>query len=92
MNFVPFQEENEWEGEVWTTWLQVWKTSEGLFAWADDSGCSCYAPFETLDESDLEKGTWAQAIASLQSTLGEKPRPEVAADVADAIQAILNAR
>ncbi len=30
MNFVPFTEENEWEGETWTTWLQVDGNEEEL--------------------------------------------------------------
>lgn len=71
---------------------QIWKHADGLFYWADDSGCSCNAPFEYFEDDMLEKGTWSQAIASLQSALGDSPRPEVAADVSDAIEAILKAR
>lgn len=72
---------------------QVWKNDEdGLFYWAYDSGCSCNAPFEYFEPSDLNKGRWDQAIAHLQSELGDSPRSEVAADVADCIQAILRAK
>jgi hypothetical protein len=71
---------------------QIWKHEDGTFWWADDAGCSCYAPFEYFEESDIEKGTWGQAIQALQANTDDKTRPEVMADVVDAIQAILNAR
>ncbi len=72
---------------------EVWKHTEtGTFWWASDSGCSCNSPFEYFDMDDLAKGSWIQAIDALQSGLGESSTAEVQADVADAIQAILNAR
>jgi hypothetical protein len=74
---------------------QVWKHEEsGEFWWASDSGCSCYGPFENfrVEDGDIEKGTWSQAIAYLQKDVNERTRPEVQADVVDCIEAILRAR
>lgn len=31
----------------------VWKLPDGTFAYADDSGCSCPAPFEDIGLADL---------------------------------------
>lgn len=63
-----------------------------LFWWAYDSGCSCNAPFEYFDDSDLSKGSWSQAIAHLNASIDDNTAPEVRADVADAIAAILRTK
>lgn len=70
-----------------------WKAEEKKFYWATDSGCSCYGPFEnhTADD-DLESGGFFALAGLLTEWLGASPRPEVAADVADALEAALKFR
>lgn len=72
---------------------QVWfDQEEKKFYWADDSGCSCNAPFEYFEEGDLRSGGFFTLVEELTSQLGETPRPEVAQDVADCIAAALKVR
>lgn len=72
---------------------QIWFDPDTrLFWWAYDSGCSCYAPFEYFEDSDLNKGSWSQVIAALTDHLGDTEAPEIRADVADAVEAILRVK
>lgn len=74
-------------------YTEIWyKPEEKNFYWASDSGCSCNAPFEQFDENDLESGGIFVLMNMLTEGLGDNPRPEVSADVADAIEAALRHR
>lgn len=56
----------------------VWRRgSDGLFFYADDSGCSCPAPFESVGINDL---TLAESLAALQSHLESRNQPEYGYD------------
>lgn len=68
---------------------QVWfEPKTRLFWWAYDSGCSCNAPFEYFEEGDINKGSWSQVIAHLNSS-AEGHGSVVKADVADCVAAIM---
>lgn len=46
----------------------VWQDRDGVFYWAEDSGCSCPSPFENftrLDYEDVTKGTASQCHGAL---------------------------
>lgn len=54
------------EGSYEFSMFVVWKDAKGTLYWADDSGCSCPAPFEDFtDTGMLESGTVHQAQQAL---------------------------
>lgn len=69
--------EASWDDECWQFDLTVvWQSKEDpkLFYWANDSGCSCPAPFEdftSLDYDGVHKGTKQEACAYLFEALDE---------------------
>lgn len=62
----------------------VWKRADGVFVYADDSGCSCPGPF---DDSTIESLTPVRTFAELREHLTgrhqpSKYRPDRTADIA----------
>jgi hypothetical protein len=69
----------------------VWRSSQGVLYWADDSGCSCPAPFEDYRSlEELKTGSGADLARHLNERLAdmaksswsardiEQTRPQVA--------------
>lgn len=44
----------------------VWRDATGKLLWADDAGCSCPSPFESVGIDDLSTGTPAELQAHLE--------------------------
>jgi len=67
--------EVEWNDESYSfNFTVVWQSKEDpkVFYWAQDSGCSCPAPFEdftSLDHDDVFKGTKHECIKALLDEL-----------------------
>lgn len=50
----------------------VWRDAQGKLYWADDSGCSCPAPFEDYESVEsLTTGTWVELDAHLKEVVSE---------------------
>lgn len=93
--------EIEWDNESYQFNLTaVWRHKEtGVFYYADDSGCSCPAPFEDLEIDDLtEIGRAQELIDHLEARRAshtgywygnvDEERNRLAADVGELIQRV----
>ena len=49
----------------------VWKDASGRYYWAEDSGCSCPAPFEWVNLSTAKSGTLADAYNDARVWIGD---------------------
>jgi hypothetical protein len=43
---------------------------DGRYYWATDSGCSCFSPFEGLEEDELTEGTPQEILKALADWKG----------------------
>lgn len=68
----------------------VWIDGDGQYYYADDSGCSCPAPFEDYtDLADLEKASQHEVIAHLNARrLWSNTHPNDGLDLMERIRAI----
>lgn len=92
--------EIEWDGESYQFNITaVWRHQEtGDLYYADDSGCSCPAPFETYDSLDeLNKATRFEVIKHLEDRLENRyqhsygsSKEEVVGDMAGLISKLYN--
>lgn len=67
-------------------YLVVWKDAEGRLFYAEDSGCSCPSPFETMGMPELTRVQDAMEIVSrMEQKLkdGYREEPGVAQSIAD---------
>lgn len=66
--------EIEWTDEEYQfDMTAAWVDASGRYFWADDSGCSCPAPFENFHSlSDLQSGSLSDLVAHLRRTASER--------------------
>lgn len=73
------------DGSYCFDYTVVWRDAEGQLLYADDSGCSCPSPFESVEREELTACTFAELQAYLEQRTADSDdeRERCAGEVVD---------